>query len=158
MRRRIEDVQCFNCKELGHPLKYCTVVGDHGFICGCPHCNAGQFYDSGANRKKRMNDEPLLVRLFHRAGNIQKQKWQLGYKCPSSYSTLKAGIASQILTTTGGFSRCNAMVLVLVREGAVRCACRVQEYICIECSLSSVAGLEVWGKEGNVIKVSTILK
>jgi hypothetical protein len=135
VHRKMEDVQCFNCKELGHPLKYCTVVGNHGFIYGCPRCNAGQFYDSGTNRKKRTNDEPLLFRLFHRAGNIQKQKWQLGYKCPSSYSTLKAGIASQILIATGGFSRCNVIVLVFVREGAVRCACRVQEYICIECSL-----------------------
>jgi hypothetical protein len=26
----------------------------------------------------------------------------LAFKCPSSYSTLKASIASQILTTTGG--------------------------------------------------------
>jgi hypothetical protein len=31
------------------------------------------------------------------------------------------------------------MVLVLVREGAVRCVIKVQEYIRIECSLSSAA-------------------
>jgi hypothetical protein len=30
-----------------------------------------------------------------------KAKWQLSSKCPSSYSTLKTSIASQILTTTG---------------------------------------------------------
>ena len=34
-------------------------------------------------------------------GTYKKAKWQLGSKCPSSYSTLKASIASQILTTTG---------------------------------------------------------
>jgi hypothetical protein len=37
-------------------------------------------------------------------GTFKKAKWQLGSKCPSSYSTLKASIASQILTTTGPIS------------------------------------------------------
>jgi hypothetical protein len=36
-------------------------------------------------------------------GTFKKAKWQLGSKCPSTYSTLKASIASQILTTTGAF-------------------------------------------------------
>jgi hypothetical protein len=34
-------------------------------------------------------------------GTFKKAKWQLGSECPSSYSTLKPSIASQILTTTG---------------------------------------------------------
>jgi hypothetical protein len=34
-------------------------------------------------------------------GTLQKAKWQLGSKCPSSYSTLKPSIASRILTPTG---------------------------------------------------------
>jgi hypothetical protein len=43
-----------------------------------------------------------LFRLFLRLGNIQKEvKWELGSKCPSSYSTLKASIKLQILITTG---------------------------------------------------------
>ena len=34
---KIEDVQCFNCKELGHSLKYCTVVGSMvSAACGTP--------------------------------------------------------------------------------------------------------------------------
>lgn len=60
----MEDVQCYNCKELGHPLKYCTVVGDHGFIYGCPRCNAGHFYDSCSNGKRKVNDNRhYLVQL-----------------------------------------------------------------------------------------------
>jgi hypothetical protein len=35
-------------------------------------------------------------------GTFKKAKWQLGFKCPSSCSTLKASVASKILTTTGG--------------------------------------------------------
>jgi hypothetical protein len=57
----MEDVQCSNCKELGHPLKYCTVVGNHGFIYGCPRCNAGHFYDSCTNSKKRANDKRYFL-------------------------------------------------------------------------------------------------
>jgi len=34
-------------------------------------------------------------------GIFKKAKWQLGSKCPSSYSTLKTSIASRILTPTG---------------------------------------------------------
>ncbi len=34
-------------------------------------------------------------------GTFDEGRWQLAFKCPSSYSTLKASIASQILTTTG---------------------------------------------------------
>jgi hypothetical protein len=33
-------------------------------------------------------------------GTVRRAKWQLGSKCPSSYSTLKGSIGSQILTTT----------------------------------------------------------
>jgi hypothetical protein len=64
VHRRMEDVQCYNCKELGHPLKYCTVFGDHRFLYGCPQCNAGHLYDSYTNGKKRTNDDRhYLVQL-----------------------------------------------------------------------------------------------
>jgi hypothetical protein len=35
-------------------------------------------------------------------GTFKKAKWQSGSKCSSSYSTLKASIASPILIITGG--------------------------------------------------------
>jgi hypothetical protein len=35
-------------------------------------------------------------------GTLKAAKWQLGSECPTSYGILKAGIASQILTTTDG--------------------------------------------------------
>lgn len=35
-------------------------------------------------------------------GTFKKVKRHLGSKCPSSYCTLKASIASQVLTSTGG--------------------------------------------------------
>jgi hypothetical protein len=35
-------------------------------------------------------------------GTFIKVKWQLSFKCPSSYSTLKTSTASRIQTPTGG--------------------------------------------------------
>jgi len=43
-------------------------------------------------------------------GIFKGAKWQLGSKCPSSYSTLKASIALRILTPTGGYSVSTAAI------------------------------------------------
>jgi len=45
---------------------------------------------------------PLPFKLFLRPRNIQKAEWQLGSKCPSSYSTLKTSTTSRIMTPIGG--------------------------------------------------------
>jgi len=56
-------------------------------------------------------------------GTIMKAKWQLSSKCPSSYSTLKTSIASQILTTTGATIPHDKQ---LIRQTIFRLKARIQ--------------------------------